>query len=94
MSRNNEFDSAWLDLGDTSLIQIDRNIMINRIEKDIENPDLHLLRILRDPKYVGSTCKLLFDIELHPMQVAILQEFWIRPFPMYIASRGWGKSFL
>jgi hypothetical protein len=28
------------------------------------------------------------------MQVLILQEFWIRAFPMYIASRGWGKSFL
>jgi hypothetical protein len=68
--------------------------MINRSEKEIENPDLHLIRILRNPKYIGSTCKLLFNIELHPIQVAIIQEFWIRPFPMYIASRGWGKSFL
>lgn len=68
--------------------------MIHRIKADIENPDLHLIRLLRNPKYLGSTCKLLFNIELHPMQVAILQEFWYRPFPMYIASRGWGKSFL
>jgi hypothetical protein len=52
------------------------------------------MRLLRDPKYVGATCKLLFNIELHPMQCVILQEFWNRPFPMYIASRGWGKSFL
>ena len=28
------------------------------------------------------------------MQCVILQEFWHRSFPMYIASRGWGKSFL
>ena len=68
--------------------------MINRLEKDIENPDLHLARLLRDPYYIGSTCRILFNIELHPMQVLILQEFWIRAFPMYIASRGWGKSFL
>ena len=68
--------------------------MIHRLKEDIENPDLHLIRLLRNPKYLGSTCKLLFNIELHPMQVAILQEFWYRPFPMYIASRGWGKSFL
>jgi hypothetical protein len=68
--------------------------MINRAKEDIENPDLHLIRLLRDTKYLGTTCKLLFNIELHPIQVAILQEFWYRPFPMYIASRGFGKSFL
>jgi hypothetical protein len=88
------FDNAWLGLGDLSKLIIDQNLMINRSEKDIEVPDLHLLRILRNPKYIGSTCKLLFNIELHPIQVAIIQEFWIRSFPMYIASRGWGKSFL
>ena len=88
------FDNAWLGLGDLSKLTIDQNLMINRSDKDIEIPDLHLLRILRNPKYIGSTCKLLFNIELHPIQVAIIQEFWIRAFPMYIASRGWGKSFL
>ena len=88
------FEDAWLELGDLSLIQIPGNPMIHRLKKDIENPDLHLLRLLRNPKYLGTTCKVLFNIELHPMQIAILQELWNRPFPMYIASRGWGKSFL
>jgi hypothetical protein len=89
------FEDAWLGLGDLSLLDVSsQNPMIHRSEKDIENPDLHLLRLLRDPRYLGSTCKLLFNIELHPMQILILQEFWIRAFPMYIASRGWGKSFL
>ena len=88
------FEDAWLELGDLSLIQTPGNPMIHRLKKDIENPDLHLLRLLRNPKYIGTTCKILFNIELHPIQIAILQEFWNRPFPMYIASRGWGKSFL
>ena len=88
------FEDAWLGLGDLSQIIIPTNQMIHRLKEDIENPDLHLIRLLRNPRYLGSTCKLLFNIELHPMQVAILQEFWHRPFPMYIASRGWGKSFL
>ena len=88
------FDNAWLGLGDLTALSIPNNPMIHRSEKEIENPDLHLIKMLRDPKYVGSTCKLLFNIELHPIQVAIIQEFWIRAFPMYIASRGWGKSFL
>jgi len=93
-SQKQIFEDAWLGLGDLSTIQILQNSMIHRTENEIENPDLHLIRLLRDPKYLGSTCKLLFNIELHPMQVVILQEFWYRPFPMYIASRGWGKSFL
>jgi len=88
------FDDAWLDLGELSKINIIKNPMINRNKKDIENPDAHLLRLLKSPDNFGSTCKLLFDIELHPVQIAILQEFWIRPFPMFIASRGFGKSFL
>jgi hypothetical protein len=88
------FDDAWLNLGDLSKIQIPINHMVGRSKEDIENPDLHLLRLLRNPKYFGTTVKLLFDIELHPIQIAILQEFWIRPFPMFVASRGFGKSFL
>ena len=88
------FEDAWLNLGDLSGLILPDNPMIHRSKRDIENPDLHLLRLLRNPKYLGSTCKLLFNIELHPIQIAILQEFWNRPFPMYIASRGWGKSFL
>ena len=93
-SQNKIFDDAWLGLGDLSKIIIPDNPMIHRTKEEIEHPDLHLIRLLRDPKYIGSTCKLLFNIELHPMQIVILQEFWRRPFPMYIASRGWGKSFL
>jgi hypothetical protein len=88
------YEDAWLNLGELSELNISTNPMINRIEKDIERPDIHLLKLLRDPINFGSTCKLLFDIELHPIQIAILQEFWIRPFPMFIASRGFGKSFL
>jgi len=88
------YDNAWLGLGDLANIAIDHNPMVGRSKEDIENPDLHLLRLLHNPQYFGSTCKLLFGIELHPIQIAILQEFWIRPFPMFIASRGFGKSFI
>ena len=93
-STQTTFEDAWLGLGDISLLKVDHNLMIRRDKEDIENPDLHLMRLIKDPKYFGMTCKLLLGIELHPIQVAILQEFWYRPFPMYIASRGFGKSFM
>ena len=88
------YDDAWLDLGNLDELSILFNPMVRRSKLDIENPDLHLLRIMRNPKYFGATCQLLFGIELHPIQISILQEFWILPFPMFIASRGFGKSFL
>ncbi len=93
-SNKTSFDNAWLGLGNLDELSIDQNLMINRTQDDIERPDKHLLRIFRDTTYIGSTVKLLFGIELHPIQIAILQEFWTRPFPMFIASRGFGKSFL
>jgi hypothetical protein len=88
------YDDAWLGLGELDKIIISNNPMIRRNKNDIENPDRHLVKLLKDPEYFGATCKLLFDIELHPIQIAILQEFWYRPFPMFIASRGFGKSFI
>ena len=94
MTIKTSFDDAWLGLGDLSILNTSNNPMIRRSERDIENPDLHLMKLLKDPKHFGVTCKLLFNIELHPIQIAILQEFWIRSFPMFIASRGFGKSFI
>jgi hypothetical protein len=91
---NNLYQDAWLGLGDINSLSVPNNPMIGRTKKDIEYPDLHLVKLLKDPKYFGTTCKLLFDVELHPMQIAILQEFWLRPFPMFIATRGMGKSWL
>ena len=94
MSISNSFDNAWLELGNIDSLPIEQNIMVHRSKEDIEHPDAHLMRIMRQTKYIGATCKLLFGIELHPIQMVILQEFWHRPFPMFIASRGFGKSFL
>jgi len=94
MVSNSYLDNAWLNIGDIDKINIDKNVMINRSETDIENPDRHLVNIIKDPANFSMTAKLLMDIELHPIQAAILEEFWDRPFPMFIASRGFGKSFL
>jgi len=89
-----QLENAWLNLGNTDNIEISTNLMIRRSEKDIENPDQHLIKIIKNPDNFSMTAKLLMDIELHPIQIAILQEFWDRPFPMFIASRGFGKSWI
>lgn len=59
-----------------------------------DNPVLSTINILTDPSYIGGLCKYFFNIDLSPFQMVILRELLIRPFPMFIASRGAGKTWL
>ncbi len=87
------YEYAYLGLDPSDLETLDNPFLHRRVE-DIERPDIHLVRMMRNPKYFGFTVEHLLGIKLLPIQVAILQELWVRPFPMLIASRGFGKSFL
>lgn len=85
-------DEEWLGLGDTSKLQLS-NPLVQKTATEIQRPDLHILSLMRNPEYFGFTAKHLLNIDLLPMQVAILQELYTRPFPMLICSRGFGKSY-
>jgi intein/homing endonuclease len=80
-------------LGDISKIKR-KNPLLKRTQFDIENPGLHEMRLMRDKNYLAFAAATLLDVQLLPEQSVILEELWIRPFPMYVASRGFGKSFL
>jgi len=56
--------------------------------------DEYLLSKMLDPTLIGWTVKTILNIELFPVQIAILQIMWNHPFPMLVASRGGSKSFL
>jgi hypothetical protein len=55
---------------------------------------LEILDVMSNPDYFWYTCKYLFNINLAPFQLMILRELWERKFPMFIATRGGGKTFL
>lgn len=86
-------DTAWLGLGDVSNLQI-ANPMTARAKWDIDNPGLHELRLMKNPDYVYLACKVLMGIELMPFQTAIIHVLWRYKFPMFVACRGGGKSYL
>lgn len=86
-------DEAYLGLGDTENIEI-TNLFLRRTDQDRQFPDLHLMKFIQDPAYVTFTAKYLLNIDLLPIQAAVISEMWARPFPMLVASRGFGKSFL
>lgn len=84
---------AWLNLGDTREVEV-ANPLDNRTQFDKENPDLHLLRLIRRPEYFPFTCKHILNVEIFPFQHVILQLLWKYNFPMLIGSRGLSKTFL
>jgi intein/homing endonuclease len=81
-------NNAWLGLGDISQIQRKNQFA----ESSLETMGLNVVRLMSNPDYIGYTAKILLDIDLLPVQCAILRELWIRPFPMFVASRGFGKT--
>jgi len=90
---NSIVNDAWLGLGDINGIEI-TNPLTHRSQHDIENPGQLEVKLMKDPNYLSFASKVLLDIDLLPEQAVILEELWFRPFPMFIASRGFGKSFL
>ncbi len=85
------YDYAYLNLNLADIKNFQNPFAI-RPDVFLERPDLHIVSIMRNPKYFWFTVKYLLNIDLLPIQVAILQELWTRPFPMFIASRGFGKA--
>ena len=50
--------------------------------------------LLSQPEYFAFLCKHIFNIDILPFQNVILQELWVRKYPMLIATRGGSKTFL
>lgn len=82
-------DYAWLNLTDEDIKALANTD--SKLFHDKNNPGMNELRMMKHSDYFFFTCKTLLNIELLPIQLAILEELWTRPFPMYIASRGFGK---
>lgn len=73
----------------------------HRSQFEIDNPDLHLLKLMRNPDFFSYTCYNLFGkpdgsgpLQIMPYQQLALKELWSKQFPMFMASRGGGKSFI
>lgn len=88
-----EAEYAWLELGDINTIDI-HNPYDDIFDKDPYILATNYIEIATSKEYIHSFVKHILNIQLLPIQTSILRELWIRPFPMYIATRGFGKSFL
>ncbi|MBW2471104.1 MAG: hypothetical protein JRE18_03395 [Deltaproteobacteria bacterium] len=89
----NSDDLAYLNLTSEDVKGI-KNPFKDMTQKQRDHLHLYALSLMKNPKYFYWTAKTLLNIELLPEQVVVLRELWTKAFPMYIASRGFGKSFL
>ena len=83
---------AHLNLGDIDGVKIRNKLMEPSPYSD--NPMMEFLDYMSKPENFWFTCKYLLNIELLPFQLAILQELWVRKFPLLVATRGGGKTWI
>jgi intein/homing endonuclease len=85
-------EDAWLN------IDVNEGELFNPLtsipEEFKEDEHLYITHLLSRPEYFSFICKEILNVELLPVQCTILTELWQRKFPIFIASRGAGKSFL
>jgi hypothetical protein len=83
---------AWLN------IIVDENTLynplLNMADELIDTPHLYYSWLMSQPDYFSFFVKEILDVEILPIQGLMLKELWQRKFPMLIASRGFGKSFM
>tara|TARA_R110000824_G_scaffold152858_1_gene324245 strand:- start:2441 stop:4492 length:2052 start_codon:yes stop_codon:yes gene_type:complete len=83
---------AHLNIGDIEKVSVD-NQLISK-PRDYDNPVMEFLDFMANPENFWFTCKYLLNVDLLPFQLCILQELWERKFPMLIATRGAGKTWI
>ena len=86
-----KIDDAWLS------IDIDEKHLFNPMDLlKVSDEDFHLKLsyLMTRPEYFSFICKHMLNIQILPSQALMLCEMWNRKFPMLIASRGFGKSFM
>jgi len=86
-----QIDEAWLkiDVNESELFN-----PMSLLKTSDEDYHLKLTWLMTRPEYFSFLVKHIFNINLLPSQALILSELWNRKFPMLIASRGFGKSFM
>ena len=92
MSGLRKIDEAWLKLDDLNESELINPFdIVNFSDEDVQ---YKILWLMTRPEYFSFLCKHVFNINLLPSQALFLCELWNRKFPMLIASRGFGKSFI
>jgi len=84
-------DEAWLGLDSVGSNFFNPTSLLRSDQEDFH---LRLSWLMSRPEYFSFICEHVLSTNLLPSQALFLNELWNRKFPMLIASRGFGKSFM
>ena len=84
-------DEAWLGLDSIETDFFNPMSILNVHDDDF---NIKLAWLMTRPEYLSFITYEILGIQLLPSQALFLKEIWNRKFPMLIASRGFGKSFM
>ena len=91
MSNLKKINEAWLGLDTVDTDIFNPMSFIKPSEDDFH---LRLAWLMSRPEYLSFICHHMLNIQLLPSQALMLNELYNRKFPMLIATRGFGKSFV
>ncbi|OUV76352.1 MAG: hypothetical protein CBC91_06445 [Rickettsiales bacterium TMED131] len=84
-------DEAWLGLDSVETDFFNPMSILNVHDDDF---NMKLAWLMTRPEYLSFITNHILNVQLLPSQSLFLKEIWDRKFPMLIASRGFGKSFM
>jgi hypothetical protein len=87
-----ELEDAWLNLSRADIKNAKFRDPLKIQEDDRDKFGITPVRMMTNPEYVEAAARILLNVQLLPIQSAIMAEMWERPFPMLIGSRGLGKT--
>jgi hypothetical protein len=90
-SKLKNIEEAWLGIDNVDVTLFNPMSFLNANDDDFH---LRLTWLMTRPEYLSFITNHILNIQLLPSQSLILKELWERKFPMLIASRGFGKSFI
>ena len=91
MSKLKKINEAWLGLDTIDSDLFNPMSLLSGADEDFH---LKLTWLMSRPDYASFIARHILNTQLLPSQSLILRELWERKFPMLIASRGAGKSFI
>ena len=84
-------NEAWLGL---ESLDVDFFNPMSILRASDDDFNMKLAWLMTRPEYLSFLTKHILNVQLLPSQAVFLEEIWKRKFPMLIASRGFGKSFM
>lgn len=89
----NKEKDIWLGINTSKSVSLNKNPLMLKDEFFDNNIGTRISNLLIDTEYVSYTAYFMLGITLPPFQAVIQRELFNHAFPMFIGSRGLGKSF-